>query len=186
GSEAEAAALVLSRALRFLRDNGTSFNGKEGKYILDDNSTMDKYSEMMMKLKNYKAHASHNPFGKSPEHGFKAVALDRVNRAVNLGMSFANVERHRIVNVAGTERPSLGARIGETAHKAIAGKLGTGGNETKETWGTDRHQVTDANTRGRADHHGLNMGKALQRMGVDPHAERPHRFFANKEHEALF
>src|SRR5207344_1666419 len=41
GSEGEAAALVLSRALRFLRDNGTSFNGKEGKYILNDNTTMD-------------------------------------------------------------------------------------------------------------------------------------------------
>jgi hypothetical protein len=30
------------------------------------------------------------------------------------------------------------------------------------------------------------MSTALQRMGVDPHAQRANRFFANKEHERLF
>ncbi len=147
GSESEAAALVLSRALRFLRKRGSMFNSEVSRFILDDAATLRKYSKLMMRIKRYQAHASVNPF----KSGLTGI--------VNLAMSSFNVDKHRIANVAGS----------------------------KHTWGTAGHEVTGAGTRGRTDHHGMGMNAALTRMGVDdPHAGRPNRFFANKEHQKLF
>ena len=75
------------------------------------------------------------------------------------------MEKHRIVNVAGP----------------------------KEFWGSplrnlpDRNPADPTGVRGRADHHGLKLSEALKDMGVaDPSAQRPERFFANKEHEKVF
>jgi hypothetical protein len=66
-------------------------------------------------------------------------------------------------------------------------------NLAMSTLNVDRHRVvnvargTPVDDRGRADHHGLGMSQALGSMGVfEPHAQRPIRFFANKEHEKLF
>lgn len=147
GSESEAAALVLSRALRFLKKRGSVFNGEAAHFVLDDAATLRLYSKLMMRIKKYQAHASVNPF----KSGLTGM--------VNLAMSSFNVDKYRIVNVAGS----------------------------KHTWGTVGHMVQEAGTRGRTDHHGLGLNTALTRMGVsDPHAGRPNRFFANKEHQKLF
>jgi hypothetical protein len=141
GSEGEAARLVLSRAVRFLMENKSKFRLAEGdryveanQYILDTNgdhelSALAMYSRLMMRIKNYEAHAQ----------------------------SF-NADKHRIANVAGP----------------------------KDTWGEPGHTMKDPDTRGRDDHHGLRMDEAQARMGVEPHALQPHRFFANQEHEDLF
>jgi hypothetical protein len=72
GFESEAAQLVLSRALRFLKANGsrfawvngennTKFNGTT-KYILDKNGdspsgTLAMYSKIMLRIEDYKGHA---------------------------------------------------------------------------------------------------------------------------------
>ena len=145
GDESEAATLVLSRALRFLKKHGSMLKGEM--QILNGDSTLRMYSKLMRRIKKYQAHASVNPF----KAGLTGLT--------NLAMSSFNVDKHRIANVAGS----------------------------KHTWGTAGHVVTDAGTRGRADHHGLGMNTALTRMGVnDPHAGRPNRFFANKEHQKLF
>ncbi len=149
GSQSEAAALVLSRALRFLKKNGTTFGGEAVRFILDDPGTLRMYSKLMMRIKKYKADASVNPF----KSGLTGLT--------NLAMSSFNVDKHRIANVAGP----------------------------KADWGTSPQAVTDrgADTRTRTDHHGMNLSTALGRMGDDPaHAQRPNRFFANKEHEKLF
>ena len=150
GSQSEAAALVLSRALIFLKKNGSLFGAEANNFILNEAASSRMYSKLMMRLKKYKAAASVNPF----KGGLSGV--------VNLGMTSLNVDKHRIVNVAGD----------------------------KSTWGTDNTSATDqgANTRNRTDHHGLNMGTALKRMGVagGSHAQRPNRFFANQHHEKLF
>jgi hypothetical protein len=143
GSESEAAALVLSRALRFLKKHGSPLNN-EDRFILDDAAMLGMYSKLMMRINEYKAHASVKPW-KSP---------------LNFVMTSGNVEKHRIVNVAGA----------------------------KDVWGTRQPwEVAGSVDRGRDDHHGLGLSTALQRMGVDnPHAQRSARFFANKEHERLF
>ncbi len=147
GFESEAAALVLSRALRFLKKHGSSFNGEADRFIFDDAGALRKYSKLMMRINKYKAHASVNPF----KSGLTGL--------VNLGMSSLNVDKHRIANVAGS----------------------------KDVWGTPNHRGSNPDTRGRGDHHGLGLSTALQRMGVaNPHAQRPDRFFANKEHEKVF
>jgi hypothetical protein len=147
GNESEAAALVLNRAVRFLQENGSSFRPEADPWLLSDTAVLSKYSQLMMRIKSYKKHATVNPF-KSLKNG-----------VVNLAMSSFNVDKHRIVNVAGS----------------------------KQTWGTDGHVLPDADTRGRRDHHGLGMNTALQQMGRDdPHGERTNRFFANQEHENLF
>jgi len=146
GSESEAAALVLSRALRFLRKKGSSFNGDADQFIFDDAGATRMYSKLMMRIGKYKAHASVNPFKSKSGVG-------------NLFMSSLNVEKHRIVNVAGA----------------------------KDLWGTPLSRVPSPDNRGRADHHGLGLSTVLERSGVaDAHAQRPGRFFANKEHEKLF
>jgi hypothetical protein len=147
GSESEAAAIVLDRSLRFLIKRGSLFKDEVARFVLDDVAKLRLYSKLMMRIKRYKAHASVNPF----KTGISGLG--------NLLMSSANVDRHRIVNVAGS----------------------------KQTWGTAGHQATGADTRGRADHHGMGMNAALDKMGVkDPHAGRTNRFFANKEHQKLF
>jgi hypothetical protein len=119
-------------------------------FILDDKGdhafgALRMYSKLMMRIKEYKAHASLNPLASLSAFG-------------NLVTSSLNVDRHRIVNVAGP----------------------------KDTWGTKSHVTTHEATRGRFDHHGLGLNTALQRMKIDPHAQRPNRFFANREHEKLF
>lgn len=148
GSESEAAALVLSRALRFLRKNGSIFKDAVDRFILEDASALAQYSSLMMRINEYKAHASVNPF------------KSRLTGLVNLGMSSFNVDKLRIVNVAGA----------------------------KDSWGLPlMNQAAPIDERGRTDHHGLGLSQALERMGVaDPHAQRPVRFFANKEHEKVF
>jgi hypothetical protein len=136
GSESEAADLVLSRALRFLKKNGSFLKSEADRLILDDAGALRQYSSLMMRLSEYKCNASVNPF-KGGIDGLK-----------NLAMSTLNVDKHRVVNVA---------------------------------------RGTPVDDRGRADHHGLGMSQALGSMGVfEPHAQRPVRFFANKEHEKLF
>jgi len=133
--------------LRFLKKNGSSFNDEAGHFIFDNAGALRMYSKLMTRIKKYKAHASVNPF----KSGLTGL--------INLGMSSFNVDKHRIVNVAGA----------------------------KDVWGTGDQGVASPEDRGRADHHGLGLSSALQTMGVaDPHAQRPDRFFANKEHEKLF
>jgi hypothetical protein len=144
GTEWESARLVLSRALRFLKENGSRFRSAKGdggveyveanQYILDKNGdhalgALAMYSRLMTRIKNYEGDAQ----------------------------SF-NADKHRVANVAGP----------------------------KGTWGEPGNQMTDPDTRGRADHHGLRMDEAQARMGVEPHALQPNRFFANQEHEELF
>jgi hypothetical protein len=63
-------------------------------------------------------------------------------------------------------------------------------------WGKNNPAVLaradqDAHRKGRGDHHGLKLSEALGRMspGNDDdkaHATRPHRFFANLDHQDLF
>jgi len=147
GNEREAAALVLSRALRFLQKHGSQFRLGVANSILDDISTLRKYSELMLRIKRYNAHATVNPL-----KSFK-------NAMGNLATTSFNIDKHRIVNVAGP----------------------------KETWGTAGHEVPLPHSAGRSDHHGLGMNAALTLMGLsNPHSQRANRFFANKEHEKLF
>ena len=147
GNEREAAALVLSRALRFLQKHGSQFRLGVRNWILDDVSALRRYSELMLRIKRYKAHATVNPL-----KSFK-------NAMGNLVTTSLNIDKHRIVNVAGS----------------------------KETWGTAGHVSPTPHTAGRGDHHGLGMNAALTLMGLsDPHSQRTNRFFANKEHEKLF
>ena len=149
GKESEAAAIVLSRALSFLKKNGSLFSSEVDNFIMSDAASARMYSKMMMRLKKYKAGASVNPFS-----GFGAL--------VNLGMSSLNVDKHRIVNIAGD----------------------------KATWGYDRTASTtgSASTRNRKDHHGLGMASAVERMGISDgaHAQRTNRYFANQHHEKVF
>jgi hypothetical protein len=91
GSQSEAAALVLSRALRFLKKNGSAFGVEANRYILDDDGAVRMYSKLMSRIKQYKADASVNPFKSG------------VTGLVNLGMSSLNVDKHRIANVAGSK-----------------------------------------------------------------------------------
>lgn len=147
GNESEAAALVLSRALRFLQKHGSQFRLGVANSILDDTSALRKYSELMLRIKRYNAHATVNPL-KSLKHSVG-----------NLLTTSFNIDKHRIVNVAGS----------------------------KQTWGTASHESPSPHTAGRKDHHGLGMNEALTLMGLgDPHAQRANRFFANKEHQKLF
>lgn len=88
--------------------------------------------------------------------------------ALNFAMSGFQVERHRVANVYGS----------------------------KEQWGNGNPSVLagadqGAGLRGREGHHGLNMSEAIGRMnqgdGDDKaHATRPHRYFANLDHQELF
>jgi hypothetical protein len=91
GSEPEAAALVLSRALRFLKKNGSPLNDEGGRFIFDDAGALRMYSKLMVRIKKYKAHASVNPLKSG------------VTGLINLAMSSFNVDKHRIANVAGAK-----------------------------------------------------------------------------------
>ncbi len=155
GPEKEAAAIVLSRAIKFLKKKGSLFaNQGLDFFILEGKARLKTYAELMSRIKKYKARATVNPFR----------GLDGI---VNFAMSGFQVEKHRTANVVGP----------------------------KDAWGKQKLSttVTDegAATRSREDHHGLNMSTAIGRInpneeGDIAHAARPHRFFANFDHQALF
>ena len=161
GAESEAATLVLSRALKFLHKHGSPFRRLIGA-VLDDKQSLDQYARMMSRIKQYKKGASVNPL--------KGGTL-------NLAMSSLNVDKHRIVNVAGPDKKAWGGGVPpeKTLLKsAVAGIKGA---------------LTPNNAMNK--HHGLNMSDALRRMrpagpAETPHATRANRFFANQQHEKLF
>jgi hypothetical protein len=90
GPEHEAADLVLSRALEFLKANGSPLKKEADAYILGAGRRHDLYLELMGRIKKYKAHASVNP-AKKHSNSWEAVK--------NFAMSGLQVDKHRLVNV---------------------------------------------------------------------------------------
>lgn len=167
GQEHEAADIVLSRALKFLKDNGSTLLQHADHEILDEQQLLDRYSAMMLRIKEYKKHASLNLFKARSWDEFKSAAG-------NLGTSSLNVDKHRIANVAGD-------------------KLTWGGEEPKGLIDSVKVRVKQAigehlpTPKGRSAHHGLNMSEAIRRMSGDKaHAKRTNRYFANQQHEKIF
>jgi hypothetical protein len=89
GNESEAATIVLSRALNFLKKSGSLFGSEVDNFIMNDAAAARMYSKMMLRIKKYKAHASVNPL----KGGLG-----------NLLASSLNVDKHRIANVAGDKK----------------------------------------------------------------------------------
>ena len=166
GDQHEAADIVLSRALGFLRDNGSAFNQMLLQdYLLTEPKMLKRYSRMMLRIKAYKKAASVNPFKARTKAEAKAIGT-------NLATSSFNVDKHRIANVAG-DKATWGGEKPEGIVAAVKTKL-------KELRGP-------AEMEGRNAHHGLNLSDAIHRMtGSEAHAKRPNRFFANLHHENLF
>ena len=89
GPEAEAADIVLSRALEFLKRNGSEFKKTVDDYITNGDARLARYAELMTRIKKIKVRATVNPFrgGEGP-----------INFISGGGVQ---VERHRIANVEG-------------------------------------------------------------------------------------
>ncbi len=107
GSENEAAVIVLSRALEFLKSNNSPMKDSATAYILDEKKRLKKYAQLMYRLKKYKAHASLNPF-KNP-----------LGAIGNFATSGFQVDRHRIANVQGKKEdfgPGMAGTPDSKAH----------------------------------------------------------------------
>ena len=167
GEEHEAADIVLSRALKFLKKNGSTFLQHADNEILDEQQLLDRYSAMMLRIKEYKKHASLNLFKARSWDEFKSAAG-------NLATSSLQVEKHRIANVAGDK-----LTWGDEQPKGVKDTLKV---RVKQAIG--EHLPTP---KGRSAHHGLNMSEAIRRMSGDKaHAKRTNRYFANQHHEKIF
>lgn len=149
GDEKEAAALVLSRAVRFLREVNTPLNdGLANAAVLSQDRMLDRYAKLMQKIKKYKKH------GTSVDKYFT-------------GMLRVEGKRHAMV-------------YGPKEQWGMRGAANSGVLEETDELGAQRR---------REHHHGMKMDKVLARMlpeGEEVHATRPHRFFANLEHQTLF
>lgn len=168
GDQHEAAYIVLSRALKFLKKNGSRFAPSLAEiHILEDKEVLRLYARMMMRIKEYKRFASVNPFKASS--GKEALGM-----VGNLATSSLNVDKHRIANVAADKSTWGGAKPKGLVNVVKA--------QIRE--GLAKHTQPDA---GRSANHGLNLGEAVERMtGDKAHALRSNRFFANQQHEKLF
>jgi hypothetical protein len=174
GDQHEAADIVLSRAVKFLKKQGSRFtpSGEESS-ILGDSEVLRLYALMMMRIKQYKRFASVSPFG---AHSRKEAG----GMMMNLVASSFQVEKHRIVNVADDKLTWGGAKPKGLVNVA----------KVRLREGLAKHTKAE----GRAAHHGLNMSAAVERMVVGrtgdtefkAHSLRPNRFFANQQHEKLF
>lgn len=144
GPEAEAAEIVLSRALEFLKRNGSEFGPHVDDHILNGDQRLERYAEIMNRIKKYKALATGKPFSKAG--------------VMNVITGGIQVDKHRIANVLD------GSHVSK--HSAV-----------------DK----EADDIRRKDFHGRNLSDALTQMtGEDANAIRPHRFFCNGDHQALF
>jgi len=146
GAEKEAAAIVLSKALEFLRANDTPLKENDAAgYILDGNERLEQYSTLMQKIKKYKRH----------------------------GKSFT-------MRVVGMLRM-------EDRHVMVHGPKEDFGTDAQGEWtGVD---TAESQTWARGGYHGLDMEKAVGKMlpGDEvAHSTRPHRYFANLDHQTLF
>ncbi|MBY0230908.1 MAG: hypothetical protein K2W96_16605 [Gemmataceae bacterium] len=144
GSEKEAASIVLSRALEFLRDNNSQLKTREAEsWILDEGETLAEYAKLMQRIKKYK------------KHGKTAMMW------------------------------AIGALRMEDRHVMVHGPKEEFGKGAKGGWagvGTAESQSW-----ARGGFHGLKMEKAVGKMlGEEAHSSRPHRFFANLQHQTLF
>jgi hypothetical protein len=109
GGEHEAAAIVLSRALRFLQKNASPMKNTVDSYILDGRARLGKYAELMCRIKKYKRDASVNPL------------KGGVGGVVNFAMSGFQVERHRVANVHGKKNAFGPESLAEDNGKARRG-----------------------------------------------------------------
>jgi hypothetical protein len=156
GYEREAASLVLSRALVFLRTHGSTLKPKADAFMLSDDKRLELYRKLMERVYKYEAHASVNPFRKNT-NSWESVK--------NLAFSGFQVDKHRIVNVnhakavfAMRKDPDRPADQPPQKRKNFHGlKLRDAVDRTAELSDSDFVYAT-----------------------------RAQRFFCNREHEALF
>jgi hypothetical protein len=168
GGQSEAAFLVLSRAVKFLKKHGSRFTPLFAEsYILADKDALVLYARMMLRIKEYKRFASVNPF--KARSGAEALGM-----ITNLATSSFNVDKHRIANVA-DDKTTWGGAKPKGLFNVVKGQVKDG---------IAKHSTTPE---GRDANHGLNLGTAIERMtGDKAHSLRANRFFANQQHEKLF
>jgi hypothetical protein len=156
GYEDEAAQIVLSQALEFLKANNSTMSDAADQFILSEKERMKLYSELMWRLKKYKAHASLNPFKKGG---------NLKETAINIVTAGLRVDTHRIANVQGKKAdfgPGMAGTADDKAH--LQGRKDHHGLKMSEA--LQRVMPGD--------------GKD------EAHSKRPHRFFCNLDHQNLF
>lgn len=156
GYEREAASLVLSRALAFLRAHGSTLKPKADAFVLSDAERLELYLKLMERVYKYEAHASVNPFRKHT-NSWESVK--------NLAFSGFQVDKHRIVNVNH-------AKADFAVRKDQARPANQAPQQRKNFHGLKLRDAVDRTAElGESDF---------------VYATRAQRFFCNREHEALF
>jgi hypothetical protein len=157
GSEDEAAQLVLSRALSFLKANGSPLSDEADRYILNDGRRLELYVDLMIKIEKYRRDASYRLIDK---HGVSPSAMG------NIFTGGLRSDGHRVVNVNGSKADFA---VGDTSAEADLGGL----TKRKKFQGLAMREALDRMRTRTAE-----RGQA--------YAAPEYRFFCNLEHEDLF